>query len=83
MMEKMKRKRKTTDCEQEASPAVCLYLQSQKEGTEDLSDSEFSRINLMNENFGSGGSQLALLKIERQNVVSHFNIFCTISELCG
>lgn len=40
-------------CEQEASPAVCLCLQSQKEGTEDLSDSEFSRIYIMNENLES------------------------------
>lgn len=48
------------DCEQEASPAVCLYLQSQKEGTEDLSVSEFSRINIMNEDFGSGENQFAL-----------------------
>lgn len=48
------------DCEQEASPAVCLYLQSQKGGTEDLSDSEFSKINIMNKNFGSGENQFAL-----------------------
>lgn len=82
-MEKMKRKRKTTDCEQEASPAVCLYLQSQKEGTEDLSDSEFSGINKMKENFGSGKDQFALSKIDRQNLVNHFNIFCTILQLRG
>lgn len=65
------------DCEQEASPAVFLYLQSQKEGTEDLSVSEFSRINIMNENFGSGENQFALSKIDRQNLVNNFNIFCT------
>lgn len=82
-MEKMRRKRKTTDCEQEASPVVCLYLQSQKEGIGDLRDSEFLRINIMNENFGSGGNQFALLKIDRQNLVNHFNTFCTISQLCG
>lgn len=69
------------DCEQEASPAVCLYLQSQKEGTEDLSVSEFSRITIMNENFGSGENQFALLIIDRQTLVNHFNIFCTISQL--
>lgn len=70
------------DCEQEASPAVCLYRQSQKEGTEDLIVSEFSRINMI-ENFGSGENQFALLKFGRQNLVNNFNIFCTISQLCG
>lgn len=82
-MEKRKRTRKTTGCEQEASPAACLYLQSQKEGTEELSHSELSGINIMNEKFGSGENQFALLKIDRQNLVNHFNIFCTISQLCG